>query len=153
MGNIDIIIHGVRYELDDDSASTLMEYLGMNSTVQPKKRFQFAQRVIGASMPAIKSGVKFLADTTSKAQSVEHEHDDHRHPHYVDSFERSKEHQSNKENEYIDRFNEGTEKIFANMNNEDGSHNRYQAYLENHFDRMYNRKQIKKYKRKYDRGE
>jgi len=149
MSRVQVTIDGTKYDIDADSEEELINYLGMNAEFQKKKRFQFAQKVISGAVPVMKKGIGFLAAATTKAASVEHTHDDHREPHYEDSFERSKEHQLNKEAECIDRFNEGIDIHYGRMENIEEGHNAFNDYFTNHMDELYERKrEMKKIKLK-----
>lgn len=147
MTRIKIEIDGVKYDVDDESSEELLDYLGMNSQIEQPKKFKFAQKVIASAVPAIKSGVGFLAGATSKAVSAEHTHDDHRHPHYEDSFEKSKEHQLKKEAECADHFGDGIERQFAMMENGNEERNSFNDYFDNHMGKLYeHRRELKKLK-------
>jgi hypothetical protein len=147
MGRVKIEIDGTKYDIDEGSEEELLQYLGMNAEVNKKKRFQFAQKVISSAVPAIKTGVGFLAGATQKAVSVEHSHEEHRAPHYQDSFERSAEHQANKEAECADHFGDGIAKQFAMMERGEEEHNAFNEYFERNMGELYeSRRQLKKIK-------
>jgi hypothetical protein len=148
MGRIKIEIDGTQYDIDSESEDELLQYLGLNAEFGKKKRFQFAQKVISSTMPAIKTGIGFLAGATQKAVSVEHSHEDHREPHYKDSFERSKDHQAEQEAGYVDRFSEGIDVMHEKLSQRaEESPNKFNEYFERNMGEMYEqRRAIKKIK-------
>lgn len=153
MTRVQIVVDGTRYDLDEESGQELLEFIGATGSVSKKPRFQFAQKVLAKSIPAMRTGANFLASSLAISQThPEHAHEDHRVPHYEDSFERSKDAQKLKEDEYIDRFGEGIDRMYEKLEREESNHDTYNDYLEHHLENMYASRRLKKKLKKF-RGE